>query len=244
MISNFGGMNGYTVYKTNDAGIVSVNPVEDRAPAAYPQRPQMQVKPVTSEQGIKDTYDNRAQQSPDQNISDKELKNIRRLLEEISAKLTTAPAASRASEAAAFTPQETTQKAEPRGEVLPPSIRPIVRNDISAYNQVYGYRNPGESAQSDGPYNVLQACKNLNAWAKTEYAQTEGFDTTYSPQEFRDRISILDEIQNHINSVPGYVPPAKESKNAPIIDRNMATYKAMKKDPDRITRRTYFEATV
>lgn len=241
----YGAMTGYTVYKTNDAGIVSVNPMEERIPY-NPQRSQVpQVRKPVPDNTIQDIYEQRPRQSSEDNFSEKELKSIRRLLEEISAKLTFAPSPQRDYAATTQIDSGSSQKVQPMGEITPPSIRPQLRNDIPAYNQHYGYSfNPQTIYQQGGPYNVLQACKNLNTWAKTEYSQTEGFDTTYSPQELRDRIAILDEIKNHINTVPGYVPPPKEAGSAPITEKNIATYKIMKKDPDRITRRTYFEATV
>lgn len=241
MISNFGGITGYTVYKTDNSGIVNANPIEDKATIS----PQASIKQAYENNTLRDTYEPRSKQSQEDIQGERELRNIRRLLEEISNKLTYTQSPQKESggsaQGQAQKQGQQARKADPRREITPAALQPMMRTDIPLYNQMYGMTNPADSVKNDGPYNVLQACKNLHSWARNEYSQTEGFDTTYSPQELRDRISILSEIQNHINSSGPAAPPVQKSN--PISERNLSTYKAMKKDPDRITKRSYFEAT-
>jgi len=246
MISNFnnggmsGGMSGYTVFKTNGNGNVSVDQPESSR-VSFPVSRGIQSEP------LRDVYEPSRSQSYRETDKD-ELKSIRRILEEISAKLSSQPAAQRTQEPSISRYDEESSRRE--RNAAPLSAHPMFRNDYFPLNYDINSRmgagsiNPAsEGTQSGGTYNVLQACKNLHKWAKTEYAQTEGFDTVYSPQELRDRISILGEIENHINSAG--TPPAEQvSRPNQINERNLASYKAMRKDPDRITRHTYFEASV
>jgi hypothetical protein len=244
MISNFGygGMSGYTVYKTDEQGAVSVDKPEVKAAPAV----NFTSGAAKNNSTIHDTYEPSARtQNRDNSLDRDELKGIRRILEEISAKLS-----SDSTPKPSYVPDQAPAKTQNKiqRDVAPSLVHPLLRNDIPVYGQHFDLQksmnyNPMSPTQPDGSYNVLSACKNLNKWARTEYAQTEGFDTVYSPQELRDRISILGEIENHINNVGG--PAVAPMQGAtPYNERYMNDYKAMKKDPDRITRRTYFEATV
>jgi hypothetical protein len=250
MISNYGygGMSGYTVYKTNNSESVSIDEGAERPSAMPMTRTAQEITSPrdnmrsTSSYG-RDTFDaSAASQVRDNNGNKEELQGIRRILEEISAKLSHTPA---------FQPQQSenntgasqSRNAGRTREITSGPMHPLMRQDIPSYNQHFNIPFGSSNSNRDGSYNVLQSCKNLNNWAKTEYAQTEGFDTVYSPQELRDRISILGEIENHINSAGAPAVPQMQ-KNTLITDRNLANYKAMRKDPDRISRRTYFEATV
>jgi len=246
MISHFnnggmsGGMSGYTVFKTNGNGNVSVDQPESSR-ASFPLNRGIQ------NEYLKDVYEPSKSQSYKESDKD-ELKSIRKILEEISAKLSTQPNIQRTQEPSTRHYDEESTKRE--RNTTPLSAHPLFRNEYFPYNYDINSRmgagnvNPAsEGTQSGGTYNVLQACKNLHKWAKTEYSQTEGFDTVYSPQELRDRISILGEIENHINSVGAPATPPVSQPNQ-INERNLANYKAMRKDPDRITRHTYFEASV
>lgn len=246
MISNFGSISDYTVYKTDTSGSVSINPTRNAASNAP------QVRQTNTVDTLRDTYEPSSRRSRDEAISGNELKNIGRLLQEISSKLSNPSVFQRESEGQAQgqaqmqkrqgqpqVPQRQDAGQTPRTEAIPPSLRPMMRTDIPLFNQMYGYSDPAAAAKKEGPCNALQACKSLNSWAKTEYSQTEGFGTTYSPQELRDRISVLSEIENHITSAGPSEPQAM--RNNPVTEKNLSTYKAMKKDPDRITRRSYFE---
>jgi hypothetical protein len=248
MISNYGygGMSGYTVYKTDKSESVSIDDAAEKA-ASMPLTRTVQDGPGESfgrnSFASRDTFNaSPASQVKDSMGNQEELRGIRRILEEISAKLTSQPA---------FQSQQPEQNSAPsqarnnvgQRDITSGLVHPMMRQDIPSYNQHFNIPFGNQNVNKDGSYNVLQSCKNLHNWAKSEYNQTEGFDTVYSPQELRDRISILGEIENHINSA-GAPAVTQNQKGGAITDRNLSNYKAMRKDPDRISRRTYFEATV
>ncbi|MDQ7822447.1 MAG: hypothetical protein RDV48_06590 [Candidatus Eremiobacteraeota bacterium] len=241
VISNYGGMSGYTVYKTNDSGTVSINQGEMKGSMEPVAAPSPSSRNIQSAPTIRDTFEPSASSSQ-KDGNHEELRSIRKILEEISSKLSHAPEAqNRMGSQRESAPQNKISGSRPVSNTMLP---PIYNNNYQYNNPHYGFPAANKSQdQTDGQYNVMQACKNLHQWARTEYNQTEGFDTTYSPQELRDRISILGEIENQINSVaPSTAPPVQGSSK--FNEKNLTVYKAMKKDPDRITRRTYFEATI
>lgn len=235
MISNYGGMTGYTVYKTSNAGSVSMNVAEPKAPEIVPP------KRVEAIQPRKDTYEPGISAPQKENRADEELKNIRKLLEVLVEKIT--PIGGQQNQ------NNRNFCVEPPGAAInnksiTPADHPLLKSDMHSIDRDYLKRNPQSRVPgNDGSYNILQSCKNLHKWAKDEYSQTEGFDTTYSPQELRDRISVLGDIQNHINSVGEPQEPSVQ-KYMPITEKNMTNYKNMRKSPERITRKSYFEATV
>jgi hypothetical protein len=241
MISNFrnGMMSGYTVYKTDNTGTVSIDVPKAQAADSGITRDGI-------ENPMRDSFEptSRLQgREKPAGRGENELQGIKKMLEEINAKLAALPEL-QMNTALARNPSMP-QRSQDRG-LDPSHIHPMMREDIPAYSQHYDLKrtldhHPSTSMSQDGSYGKFEAFKSLQSWTKTEYAQTEGLNSIYSPQELRDRMAILGEIENTIKG--GMHRPPVQKRNQ--YGEGLTSYlKTVEKDPDRIARSFYFETMI
>jgi hypothetical protein len=89
--------------------------------------------------------------------------------------------------------------------------------------------------KSQKPGNA-KMCQNLESWCQSEYSQTRDEDDAfYTPQELRDRISVLKEINGEVKSIgPKFSKPAQVASEPwdlvtplPLQPKGLSRYEAM-----------------